>query len=505
MRTFLSDVFSLMIGNLFTQVVGFVLSLVMLQRLSRAEFGLQSALVALAGMVMAVAGLGMPQIAARELARRPADQQRDTYRSLLSFQLLLSCLVYVGAILIAWILRSFPGEQFIIFILALFTLVLSYAPIIPTEALFAVRGRARLIAVLQSFYALCTTVVGVTILSRNDNTGFARLFKGWGQDYSATILSIGSDIGLIYIGLSALSVITITLYLRKAKRLFPTGFALTYRPREWRDYLKQAVPSGLSAAFQQACLRLGVYIVYTMVSSENAGYLGVSNLLLQAILSIIWIPFSINILPVMTRLYEQSRTHWMWVGSRSATLLLAVTLPISVGTTLLAPDILRILSETQTTAAPTLRLFIWVLPPITLGTFLYQMLLIQARLNWYLAATAVGAAINIGLCLILIPPYHAEGAAVAAVIGLSIIAVICLWLLRDWLLPNTRLLDGLRLAAALVGMIIVLQATAGISVFVRIGLAALVYCVAIWAAKLFTAQDRDTALSLLATVQAHTP
>jgi O-antigen/teichoic acid export membrane protein len=503
MRTFLTNVFSMMVGNLFIQAIGFVLSLVMLQRLSRAEYGLQSALVALASIVMAIAGLGMPQIAARELARRQADQQRHTYRSLLSFQLLLSGVACAGAALVALILGSFPGEQFIIFVFALFTLVLSYAPIVPTEALFAARGQARQIAILQSFYALCATVLGVLILSRGSSASLAGLFKGWGQDYSVTIPTLGSNLGLIYIALTILSLITITLYLWRARQMLPGGFALTYRPREWAVYLREGVPAGLGAVFDQSCLRLGTYVVYTFVSPDGAAYLGVSLMLIQAANSLVWIPYAINILPVMARLHARSPEHWTWVSSRSVTLLLAATLPIAVGTTLLAPDILRVLGESQVAAAPTLCLFIWALPLNILESFFYQMLVVLARQRDYMRAAGVGAAANLVLFLALIRPYGIEGVAVAADVGFGCIVLVCLWMLRGHL--RIRLLDGARLAAALVCMGVAVQVTAGQSVFVRIGVAALVYGVVVLAMRLFTAQDRQTARTLLAASQEYAP
>jgi O-antigen/teichoic acid export membrane protein len=225
-------------------------------------------------------------------------------------------------------------------------------------------------------------------------------------------------------------------------------------------------------------------------------------MLIQAANSLVWIPYAINILPVMARLHARSPEHWTWVGSRSVTLLLTVTLPIAAGTTLLAPDILRVLGESQVVAAPALRLFIWALPLNVLESFFYQMLVVLARQRHYMLAAGVGAAVNVILFLALIRPYGVEGAALAADTGFGCIVLVCLWMLRGYL--NIRLLDGARLAAALVCMGVAVQATAGLSVFLRIGVAALVYGGVVLAVRLFTAQDRQTALALLATGQEHT-
>jgi O-antigen/teichoic acid export membrane protein len=477
MRKFLSNMLSLMIGNMFSLVLGFILSILMLQKLSTADYALQSAFVAFAGIVMGVADLGMFSIGTRELASR--EEQGDLYCSLLTLQLILSAVVCGGSVILALILNSFPGPQFVLFMLSVFSLVFSYAPIIPTEALMASRGKAKRIAALQTFYAL----VGCTL--------------------GAVILLTGGGIVRLYLMFSLLSLVSIALYMREARRLLPgTGIRLVYQPQEWKRYLRQAIPVGIASAFMQSCIRLGTYLVYTLASTEmlrnTTGYLGVSNLLLTAVISIVWVPYSVNILPLMSRLYIRSRRDWNWIGSRSITLLLAATLPICVGTLILAPDILAVLSPAQVVATDVLRIFIWLLPANVLVSFLYQMLLVQGRQRDYLIATAAGAAANLALCLLLIPPYGAAGAALSGGIGLTVIAVVGLWMLRDSLKPDTRPLDVLRIVAALASMIVVLQLTPGLMIFLRIGLGALVYAVIVLGTRVFTSADRNTALSLMA-------
>ena len=151
MRAFLSNLFSLIAGNIFAQIIGLISGVIMIQRLSRTEYGLHSAVVALGSIAMALADMGMLSIATRELARRTGKEQRDTYGSLLLFQLLFSSAMCTITIVLVGSLGSFPGESFMIFVVGLFVLVWSYAPIVPTEALLAAQNRVRRIALLQSF------------------------------------------------------------------------------------------------------------------------------------------------------------------------------------------------------------------------------------------------------------------------------------------------------------------------------------------------------------------
>jgi O-antigen/teichoic acid export membrane protein len=146
MRTFLVNLGSLLTGNALTLVLQFVFSVVLIQRLSQAEFGTQSAILALAAIVMGIADLGLNGITIRELAQCPPEQQRKIYNNLLSLQLFVSGVICMVATTASLLLNSFPGEQMTLLILGLFTTVFSYAPIVPTEGLMAVRGRMRQIA-----------------------------------------------------------------------------------------------------------------------------------------------------------------------------------------------------------------------------------------------------------------------------------------------------------------------------------------------------------------------
>jgi O-antigen/teichoic acid export membrane protein len=477
MRAFLTNVASLLMGNLFSQAVGVIFSIVMVQRLSNSDYALQSAILAFTSIVMGIADLGLYDVATRELTRYSGEKQHEVYNNLFSLQVLLSGTICTIAAFIAWLLNSFPGDQFVVFTLGLFTLVFSYAPIIPTEALMAARGRVRQIALIQTFYALFTVLIGVPLLLA------------------------GSGIEPIYIALSILSFITIGLYFREMRSLFPGGIRLTIRLDNWKYYLSQSIPTGLGSALQMSSLRLGTYLMYTFVNKEDTSYLGVSYLIVTGVLSIVWVPYAINIMPIMIRLYTRSKEQLVWLSGRSMVLLLAATLPVCIGTSLLAPEILALISPNQIGAAPTLRLYIWVLPPAIYVGFLYRILVIMERPRLYMWLAGCGAAISAIFCFLLIPGYGSQGAALAAIIGISSIALMLIWVLRVWLFSAIRILDALRLIVALGAMGVAVQASAGLPVLLRVGIGMLTYVPLLLLSGLFTATDRQMTRSLLASAQ----
>jgi O-antigen/teichoic acid export membrane protein len=475
MRSVLSNFLALAFSNVFSLGLNFVYTIILLQRLSPEAYGLYSAVISFATIVTGISYMGLLEIGTRELSRRSVDEHATFYGNLIALHLIISsvvCLCSIGFVLLN---RSFTGEAFPIFLLALFTLVLTFAPTVPTEALLIARGKIKMVAVLQSFYALTTAVSG------------------------SLILIMGGGLGALYVTLSIVSLLTIIVYLYEAHRTLGGGFRLNINKSLSFYLLSQGFPGALAVTFYAFCMKFSTYFVFTYVGSRESGYLGVSSILVQAVTSIVWIPYAINILPIMTRIHMTSSAQLKWIGGRSLTILLAITLPIAAGTVLMASDILAILSKAQTPAASTVQVFIWILPVSIVAGFSYRWLLILSKQHIYLLATAMGAGVTILVCLALVPsvspacshplqslftpqvcavlvPSNAGVvAAWAALAALIMVDVVCLWNLRGWLHNELRLLDAIRILAGIAGMVLALQLIPGWSSVMRILVGGLVY------------------------------
>jgi O-antigen/teichoic acid export membrane protein len=466
MNVFLSGFVSLFAGNLLSLILNFGFAVLLLQKLMPAEYGLQSALVAFGAITISFADLGLYDVSTRELTRQPREKLRDTFTSLLGMRLALSGAVCTVAIIIALLPNSFPGEQFATFLLALFTLVFSFASTSAIESLLAATGHTRQIAVLQSIYAVATSVIG------------------------SAILLLGGRLTVLYISFTILSLIMIALYLRQAQRILPEGIGVAFRPRQWRYFLAQSLSGGIGQSCMTFCLRFGTYLIYTFVNREGAGYIGLSSQLYQAMIVLIWAPYAISILPVLTRLQTQSEDKLKWLSARSLTWLMAAVLPITVGSMLLAAELLDLLKHGQgVNIAPIMRIFIWVLPLDMLQGSLYRILLVIDQQHRYLIAAGIAALSNVVLCVVLIPTHGVEGAAVSAVASMGVLVALCAWSLRRWLLPHLRPLDAIRLALALTGMTIAVLATPDWFFLFRIGIGAIVYGLILLRLHLFSLSD----------------
>lgn len=475
MRSVLSNFLALAFSNVFSLGLNFVYTIIILQRLSPEDYGLYSAVISFATIITGISYMGLLEVGTRELSRRPTDEHATFYGNLMALHLIVSSVVCLGSVGFVLLNRSFMGNAFLIFLLALFTLVFSFVPIVPTEALLTARGKIKTVAVLQSFYALTTAIGG------------------------SLILAMGGGLMALYITLSIVSILTIIVYVYEAWQTLGGGFRLNIDRDLSLFLISHGLPGALAATCFAFCMRFGTYFVFTYVGSKASGYLGVSNLLVQAVTSIVWIPYAINILPIMTRIHMTSTSQLKWIGTRSLTLLLALTLPIAVGTLLMASDILSFLNKAQIPAASTVQVFIWILPISIVAGFSYRWLLILSKQHIYLLATLTGAVVTVLVCLLLIPAaspvcihpsqplFTAEicgllvpsnagpGAAWAAVASLIAVDAVCLWKLRSWLRSELRLLDAIRILAGIAGMVLALQLIPGWPPIIRIVVGGLVY------------------------------
>jgi len=181
----------------------------------------------------------------------------------------------------------------------------------------------------------------------------------------------------------------------------------------------------------------------------------------------------------MVRSYTEDSESLPQVIWQSIKYLLIVCLPITVGGTVLADQIIITLyQETFINSIPVLQIILWALPSLFLLELLGRVASTlhlerpAARIN------VVNAAVTVGLNLILVPTLGILGAAVALVCGRTI------RLIQYWrLIGNDRLVSHrwgsllrVALAAAAMGMIVLLlrQAPAFATVDSKVGLLVLI-------------------------------
>jgi PST family polysaccharide transporter len=199
------------------------------------------------------------------------------------------------------------------------------------------------------------------------------------------------------------------------------------RPTHWRyrgdvarGLLIVSWPLILSGVANAINLRADQLMLGVMRGPDEVGTYAAA-----ARLSEVWyfVPAAIaaSVFPAMVRAHAGDRPSFdRWMG-RLYDLMVALALPIAIVVSILAVPLIALLyGPAFAASAPILAIHVWTGPFVFLGAALSRWLIAEDRLRFSLVRHSAGAAVNIGLNLVLIPPYGGLGAAVATLISYAV-------------------------------------------------------------------------------------
>ena len=171
--------------------------------------------------------------------------------------------------------------------------------------------------------------------------------------------------------------------------------------------------------------------------------------------------YGFSLLPALTRLRsEPAGERALYDDSQARAF--AVALPVAIGTTLLADDIMRLAFGTEYVAASlALQILIWSVPVALFRNVAVGLLIARDRQHEVFLTTVWAAAVNVVLNLVLIPPFGMAGAAAATVATEAMRTVTALRYAGRAGVPLTPVRRYWRAAAAALVMAAVLLAVPG--------------------------------------------
>jgi len=200
--------------------------------------------------------------------------------------------------------------------------------------------------------------------------------------------------------------------------------------------LKQSLPFALGGALSIVYFRIdGLMLKQIMGSGGNLaiGWYGTCYNFVTA-LTIIPGAFMGAVFPVMSRMVQSSASAVDYLYTKSLKLTFIVALPIAIGGTFLAGDIVQILYpgelfdlQIQAALSRILRILIWAGALMFFNTVLITVLRAANKRRAFSIVMAIVASVNISSNLILIPRYGHIGPAVSMVISELVLLLCGLW------------------------------------------------------------------------------
>lgn len=447
-----------------TWALAFIMTVMVPRYLGAAAWGRLYFAISLTTIFSIVVEFGLNALVTKEVSRHPG--QSTTY--LFSAAILkaglwvLALAVMAGAMGVS----SYPTEtRLAVLVLAVSVLVSSMSSLM--VAVLQAHDRAGLVAVSSALEKAVYVALGV-----------GALLLGYGVVAVALVMLAGALAGF------ALDV----FWLLRLSRRVPIH-------EEWqglqvRSVFKRAVPFFSVLVFGAVYFRIDVVMLSALKPDAVVGWYGSAYRLFETT-NFIPEAFLFSLFPMICRFSAKDDRALALAAQKGLDLLLLAGVPIAVGTAVLADNVIGTLyGHTQyAQSVPVLRtLSIAIVLMYANGVFTY--LLIASDRQHKLATTAgIAAVLNVGLNLVLIPPYGAMGAAVSTVLTESVVVALNFAFLPRPVAALLRPHAALKAVVAAAVMSAPLIALRNESLLVLVPLGVVTYLISVWALRILPVED----------------
>ena len=380
----------------------FAITIWVVRYLGPEDFGLLAYAISITMIAEVTSGLGVGAIVVRELVKTP-EAEAELLGSAFALRLVAGLGIAAGALALTWLVDGDPRA------LAVVGIVLASVPIRALST-FDQAFQAR----MQSRFS---------VIARTSGFAVAAAMK-------VALLVVGAPLAWF----AAAVTVEVAVAAAGLVVLYARTHPLAFQPR-WhrvRELLRDSWPLAIAGAAAMVSLRIDQVMLRQMSPATELGMYAAA-----ARLSEVWyfVPVALGtaLLPALVASHADRERH-----DRRLQVALDVALWSAIGialaVTFLGGIVIAVLYGSRFEgAADILRLQLWAGPFVFMGVISGRALLAQGLQRVEALRYVVGAPLNVGLNLLLIPRFDGAGAAVATLI--SYIAVTYLLLLAH---PKTR-------------------------------------------------------------------
>lgn len=393
--------------------IGFFFFLFLARRLGPNDYGKYMFAFALSEIFSILGDVGLHEYTIREFSRRP-ELLKERLAGILGLKTVLSCTSAVVMIAIVPLMGKDLETSLAVGAFALAQI--GYSWFYASTIAYAVKQDLHIQAFLWLLEKALFAAAGVAVLLA-------------GRSFLAVALSNT----FVQFGGGALGV---WIAWRKYG-----PFRMAFDREKWGRYLKAALPFGLIVGFYLVYFRVDSVMISFFRGDEEVGLYGAAYNLISAMM---FLPSGLvaALFPRLAGTFKSPEDNLDSPFQRAARWLLALSLPLAVGISLIPEELTRtLLGDTYLPAATALAVLAWTLP-VWFITFLQgNLLTIIERQKAVATVGAVNMVVNLGLNLIVIPRYGFTGAAVTTLltelVGLKLMFIL---LRRNISLTRTTLL-----------------------------------------------------------------
>ena len=451
------------LGDAIGHILQLVLVVYLVRCLGDVTFGKYAFVFAFTSFFMILSDLGLNVLSIREIARDTS--KAGEYLTNISITKFILSLIAIVLIIVTINLMHYPPDT--------------------TLAVYIVGG----VTVFTSF----------TSSFRSIFRAFERMEYETITKIAEKILIFGSVMPVLFLGYGLIEVVSAMLIAQALIFLLTlmvvikkfTRPKLSFDPSLCKSLIKEALPFGLASVFAVIYFHTDTVMLSMMKGDAVVGWY---NAAYRLVMGTLFIPgaFVGALYPVLSRCFTSSKDSLMFVYKKSFKFLLMLAIPLGIGTTLLADEIILFLyGEDFVHSIIALQILIWVASILCLTQIIGYTLF---SINKQLVDTRIAGAsalLNVGLNLLLIPTYSYVGAGVASIVS-QVFVFTCEF---SYLQKNGYKIGASKMvlkplcAGAFMGLFIYGLSMLSINLFVIVIGAIVTYAACLYLLKAFDAQE----------------
>ncbi len=464
----------LLVAQIISYVLAFFYTIYTARYLGASGFGIISSALALGAILSIFTELGLSTLTVREVSRDKSLANKYIGNTL-ALKLILSSITITAMVLVVTLGHYPPQIAAVIYYITLSFVVGAFTSIF--------------YSIFQAYEKMEFQSIGQIINSIIMFSGILLIIY-----YQKSIIEFGliyliaSIISLIYgviicVWKFVLPKIEIDLNLWKS--------ALTKIELDtnlWKFLITEAVPLAISGVFLLIAFRIDTLILLWINGTAAVGFYNAAFSLMTALMFVPFVYVS-AIFPLLSRLNVSSKELLKYSYEKSFKYLIILSLPIAVGTTLLAsPIILMIYKSAFSQSIAALQILIWAIPLIFVNYILGTAINSINKQRETVKTTFIAMLLNIALNLLLLPRYGLIAACYITI--LTELTCFMLWFhimnVHGYKINILKILYKPIIASLVMGLAIILLHA---NVFLVIILATIVYFGVLYLLKTFSEDD----------------
>jgi len=386
-------------GQIISYVLGFFYIVYIVRYLGAEGFGILSFALALSAIVRIFADFGLDSLAVREISRNQS-LGRKYLGNIIAMKIFLAAVCILFIVLVIDFFNYPLVKDRVIFFIFLSVIIGSFNGTF--NSLFLAHEKMEYQSIGTILNSALMLIVAFLVVSNGYNI------------VTLAILTCGVSIfNLLYS-------FTICIW----KFVVP---ALEIDVKLIRSLITNAWPFFLSAVVDIIAFKIDIVMLSSMKGDLAVGYYSAAYKFLE-VLMFVPAAFVGSLFPVFSKYYFSSIDSMKLLYQKSFKYLSIVGLPLAIGTTLLAENIIFfVYREGFSESVLALKILIWTVPLIFL-TYMFGTVI--ASMNKQVVALKINVLcmlLNIGLNFVLIPDYNFIGASIATVVTYVLSFILCLY------------------------------------------------------------------------------